>query len=106
MKLSIEEAIRSIELGKRSAIGIYCYNKNYSYFYLEKIIKDCEDNLLRINKKTIKEMINDFSRLFRIISYEDKIKLAMESKIEDISKNRYLMKLCKEELIRRKILTL
>ena len=47
-------------------------------------------------------MINDFERIFRVISTEDKIKLAMESKIEDISKNRYLIKLCAEELKRRK----
>ena len=102
IKLNVEEAIRSIELGKKSAIGIYCSNKIYSNIYLEKIIKDCKERLLRINIKSIKEMINDFERIFRVISTEDKIKLAMESKIEDISKNRYLIKLCAEELKRRK----
>ena len=103
IKLNVEEAIRSIELGKKSAIEIYFNNKNYFNVYLEEIIKDSKDRLLRINKKSIKEMISDFERIFRIISTEDKIKLAMESKIEDISKNRYLIKLCEEELIRRKI---
>ena len=102
IKLNVEEAVRSIELGKKSAIEIYCNNKNYSNVYLEEIIKDRKERLLRINKKSIKEMISDFERIFRVISTEDKIKLAMESKVEDISKNRYLIKLCEEELKRRK----
>lgn len=103
VKLNVEEAIRSIELGKKSAIEIYCNNKGYSNIYLEEIIKDYKDRLLKINLKSIKELVNDFERIFRIISIEDKIKLAMECKIEDISKCRYLIKLCEEELKRRKV---
>ena len=102
VKLNVKEAVRAIELGKKAAIGIYCSNKNYSSFYLEEIIKDCRESLLRINKKSIKEMIKGFEKIFRIISAEDRVKLAMECRIEDISKYRYLIKLCEEELVRRK----
>ena len=40
IKLNAEEAIRSIELGKKSAIEIYNSNKRYSDFYLEEMIKE------------------------------------------------------------------
>lgn len=102
VKLNVDEAVRSIQLGKKSAIEIYYSKKNYSSFYLQEIINDCKENLLRISKKSIEEMIKGFEKIFKIISAEDRIKLAMECRIEDINKYRYLIQLCTEELKRRK----
>ena len=101
IKLNAEEAIRSIELGKKSAIDIYNSNKRYSDFYLEEMIKESRSNLMKVKIKSINQIADELSKIFRIISVEDRIKLAMESRIEDINKYKYLIKLYEEELIRR-----
>jgi len=98
VKLSIDETVRSIELGRKSAFEIFHKNKSYSNFYLNYLIEKSEQSLKKFNCEYIKVLIKSYSKIFKIISDKDKVKFAMESVIEDINKYKNLIKLCENEI--------
>ena len=98
IKLSVDETVRSIELGKKSAFEIFDKNKIYSNFYLNYLIEKSKQSLKKFNYEYIKTLIKSYSKIFKIISDKDKVKFAMESVIEDIAKCRSLINFCETEI--------
>lgn len=98
VKLSVDETIRSIELGRQAAVEIFNKNKNYCSFYLNYLIEKSKQTLMKFNCEYIKVLIKSYSKIFKIISDKDKVKFAMESVIEDINKYKNLIKLCENEI--------
>lgn len=98
VKLNINEALRSIELGKESAIEIFNKSRNYSSFYLKHLIEKSKHVLMRFKCDYVDDLIGRYSKIFKVISDEDKRKLAMESLIEDINKYKNLIKLYENEI--------
>ena len=103
VKLSVDETIRSIELGRQAAVEIFNKNKNYCSFYLNYLIEKNKSALMKFNFNYIQNLINYYSKIFKVISYEDKLKLVMESIIEDINKYRYLIKLYEIKIVKKQV---